>query len=377
MAKILTILKNKYLAIRGFKTSRKIVVIESDDWGSIRTPSKNVFSSLVEQGELMFNDPFLSNDCLENSYDLLNLYNVLGKIRKKTGKKPIITANFAMANPNFEQIDINDSTYVYEPFYDTYNKYYPNEDVLSVVKEGIVEGFLVPQLHCREHLNVARWIKDLKNGNVSTIKAFEKRMIGVYSSFDSLNPYGYMDSFNTNYCDYTELTNIISDAKLIFEKTFGYKSATFVPSCLVWDEKVEDALIKCGIFHIQSGPWQFIPVSKKGINTFKRQLRFMGQRNNNNITYSIRNCSFEPSYGGEIETVVEKCLSEIEYAFKHKKPAVINSHRVNYISSINKNNANKNLSGLELLLEKIIVKFPDVEFVSTPELVEMIRGKND
>lgn len=377
MTKILSILKNKYLAIKGFKTNRKIVVIESDDWGSIRTPSKNIFMSLTAQGDLMSNDPFLSNDCLENSYDLLSLFNVLRKIRETTGKTPIITANFAMANPNFEQIDINNFTYVYEPFYDTYKKYYPNEDVLSVVKEGIRESFFIPQLHCREHLNVNRWMEDLTNGNINTITAFENKMIGIYSSFDSSNPYGYMDAFNTNYCDYTELVNFVSDAKLIFEKTFGYKTETFVPSCLVWDEKVEEALIKCGIFHIQSGPWQYIPINKKGTSCLKRKLRFMGQRNNNDITYSIRNCSFEPSYGGEIETVVEQCLADVEYAFKHKKPAVINSHRVNYISSINENNANKNLEGLELLLKKIIMKFPDVEFISTPKLVELIRGKND
>ena len=40
MPKFLTLLKDKYVASKGFHTKRKLVVIESDDWGSIRMPSK-------------------------------------------------------------------------------------------------------------------------------------------------------------------------------------------------------------------------------------------------------------------------------------------------------------------------------------------------
>jgi hypothetical protein len=39
------ILGKYYINLRGWKTKRKIVVIESDDWGSIRMPSPESFNS--------------------------------------------------------------------------------------------------------------------------------------------------------------------------------------------------------------------------------------------------------------------------------------------------------------------------------------------
>ena len=34
-------LKNNLVNYNGWQTNRKIIVFESDDWGAIRTPSKN------------------------------------------------------------------------------------------------------------------------------------------------------------------------------------------------------------------------------------------------------------------------------------------------------------------------------------------------
>ena len=34
----------------GWRTNRKIVVIESDDWGSIQMPSKLAYSNLLKKG---------------------------------------------------------------------------------------------------------------------------------------------------------------------------------------------------------------------------------------------------------------------------------------------------------------------------------------
>ena len=77
MSALLTNIKNMYVNLRGFHTDRKLVVIESDDWGSIRMPSKDIFLELQNVGDQPEKDAFLSNDCLENDKDLENLYEVL------------------------------------------------------------------------------------------------------------------------------------------------------------------------------------------------------------------------------------------------------------------------------------------------------------
>ena len=69
MAFLLTQLKRKYVNLRGYHTRRRLLVIESDDWGSIRMPSRAVFEKLQEMGDAPERDAFLSNDCLESSRD--------------------------------------------------------------------------------------------------------------------------------------------------------------------------------------------------------------------------------------------------------------------------------------------------------------------
>ena len=55
----------------GYKTNRKIVVFESDDWGSIRMPSKLAYSNLLKK-EIDVDKSYLYDtlDSLEKKGDL-------------------------------------------------------------------------------------------------------------------------------------------------------------------------------------------------------------------------------------------------------------------------------------------------------------------
>ena len=141
MAFLLTDLKNKYIALRGFHTNRRLIVIESDDWGSIRMPSRDVFAKLQRMGDHPERDGFLSNDSLESEYDLDELYHVLTSVHDKNGRSAVITANFAVANPDFDKIDIESGRYQYESILDTYKRYYPENDVFGYVKKGLPKGY--------------------------------------------------------------------------------------------------------------------------------------------------------------------------------------------------------------------------------------------
>ena len=377
MAIFLTKLKNLYISTRGFHTKRRLLLIESDDWGSIRTSSKESLVDLERKGQGETKDAFLRNDCLENEQDLKRLFDVLGSVKDSLGNVATVTANFAMANPNFQKIDVSSDKYYYEPFVETYEKYYPNNYILQTIKEGISQGVFCPQLHCREHLNVNRWMSDLKDKKTDVTTAFEYKMIGIESSFSKDNPFGYMDSFNSNFSTLTELECIFKDALIQFENTFGYKSETFVASCFVWDKRFEQILNKEKIFGIQSGAWQYVPIRRKGKVAYKRKIHYTGERNKIGQIYTIRNCSYEPAYTQKPFECAQKCLREVDNAFKFGKPAIINSHRLNYINSINPNNANNNLLGLKYLLECVVKKYKNVEFITTPKLLEIISsGEN-
>ena len=372
MASLLTKCKNQYVAWRGFHTERHLVVIESDDWGSIRMPSAEVYRKLQKAGDHPENDAFLRNDCLENVADLTALFAVLTSVKDKNGSPAVMTANFAMANPDFDKIDPINDAYFFEPFTDTYKRYYPDQDVFSCVQDGIKSSCFVPQLHCREHMNVNRWMNDLKQQKNDTVFAFQNHMIGIGASFSQENPFGYMDAFNSNFTSGAELSNIVHEAMGIFENTFGKKSETFVASCFVWDDSLEDSLAGVGVRGIQSGCWQNVPVGIENGNAMKRRLRFLGQKNRIGQVYTVRNCAYEPAYQQNPTKSAKECYDQVMRAFRNRKPAIINSHRFNYIGSINRENAYENLKGLSWLLHTIIKNIPDVEFISTPELLRII-----
>ena len=372
MAFLLTQLKDIYVNFRGFHTDKHIVVIESDDWGSIRMPSKSTFDSLTKSGDNPGRDAFLSNDSLESEEELKDLFNVLRSVNDTNGNPAIMTANFAVANPDFDAIDIKNKKYVYEPFYNTYNSYYPNNKILDTIKLGIDEKVFLPQLHCREHLNVNRWMRDLYDSNPDTVTAFENKMIGIGTSFKESNTFGYMDAFNSHYTSIDNLREIVSDAMRIFNDTFGYASQTFVASCFVWNEDLEKVLKENGIISIQSGAWQLLPNSSC---SYKRKLHFTGQKAKNGTIYTVRNCQYEPAYYQNPTEQVKSCFDDVSRAFKQGKPAIINSHRFNYIKSINRDNAPRNLDGLHKLLNMITKEFCDVEFISSAKLANLIlRG---
>ena len=68
-------------------------------------------------------------------------------------------------------------------------------------------------------------------------------------------------------------------------------------------------------------------------------------------------------------------LKGIDDAFKNNKPAIVGSHRINFIGSLNEQNRTNNLGMLKNILNKIILKYPNVEFISSAELADIIVAK--
>lgn len=77
-------------------------------------------------------------------------------------------------------------------------------------------------------------------------------------------------------------------------------------------------------------------------NGKKKYNIILWERNEYEQVYLVRNVLFEPSASQSINWV-DKALSQINRAFSQKQPAIICSHRVNFIGRIFKENRDKNL----------------------------------
>jgi hypothetical protein len=369
MKRIVTSLRRNLSNIPGWRTNRKIVVIESDDWGSIRMSSKESFEELKSKGIIDENCNYSKYDSLESNDDLSALLELLNST-EVVEKKPIFTNVSIMANPNFEKIrESNFTNYYYEDFRETLRKYPSHDKVFHLTLQGIEEKLIVPVFHGREHLNVQRWMSYLQNNNKSIHKAFEFGVTGIRTNENGNSlrelqaAFDIDEASNLNY-----LEKVLQEGLEIFESIFGFSSAYFVPTNGPFNNSLEKVLFEGGVKFINSGKVQIEPL---GGGQYNRNFRFLGQRNNYNQRYITRNCFFEPSSNHHFDWV-DSCLKEIEIAFRWKKPAVISTHRVNYIGFLVESNRKKSLLELKRLLNAIIKKWPDVEFMNSVELGEAI-----
>ena len=352
---------------QGWRTNRKIIVIESDDWGSIRIPDKGSLDFLYSKGFNIEKCPYVMNDSLESNEDLKTLFEFI-ESRKK---QPIITANFLTANPNFEKIkDSNFTKYFSESLEVTLNDYPNHDNVKNLYFQGISKKYFVAQLHGREHLNISQWMSDLNLGNKETHEAFERKVFGISAHIVNVKRNSYQAAFGRQNCDFNVNHNqVIKEAFFDFEKLFGYRSKTFIAPNYTWGDELEKTTADLGITHLQGGRAQLIPV--QSCNKLQIRRNFLGKKNKYGQKYLIRNVSFEP-FMSNTNDCVNKALSEIRNAFFWNKPAIISMHRVNFIGSINKNNRVNNLKLFNNLLNKIDQHWPDVEYLSSKDISKLI-----
>jgi hypothetical protein len=364
---------SRYLTnIHGWRTSRKIVVIESDDWGSIRMPSSKVYHHLLKKGIRVDKCPFNRYDSLASEQDLTALFEVLSKQKDKNGHHPVITANCLLANPDFKKIRATGfSEYHFELFTETLKHYPKHHSVFSLWKEGIINRIFYPQLHGREHLNVKRWLRFLQNGSNETMLAFDLGLYGISTNITKEKRKSFLAALDLD--DFSDLKwqhQMLSESFRLFEEIFSYHSSSFIATNYTWHPEVEQTLAKGGVKYIQGANNQKQP--DLNVDIIKRH--HLGQKNDFGQIYLIRNCIFEPSLN-ENKDWISSCLKEINTAFFFNKPAVISSHRLNYIGFIDEKNRNRNLNYLQSLLTGMIQRWPDVEFLNSEELGNILTGK--
>ena len=357
---------------KGWRTNQRIVIIESDDWGGIRMPDKVTRDKFQEQGYHILNNPYCKYDTIANSEDLKKLFEVLNKHQDKDGNHPVFTANTVVANPDFEKIRAsNFELYSFKPFTTTLKEYYPQEDVFEVWKEGIEKKIFIPQFHGREHLNVPVWLNLLGNHNQVISDAFDMSFWGVPSQLyrDSLNIQAGYGSANTDHIEYYKQS--IIEGLNLFESIFKFKSKTFIANNYTWSPDLHQTLKDGGVVGFQGMKYQKIPV--EGSNKLELFPAFTGKRNNLGQLYTVRNCFFEPSQMPKSFNNVNKCISDISLAFTFMKPAIIASHRLNFVGVIEPENRDRNLVMLDQLLGIILKKWPDVKFMSSAQLIDKIN----
>lgn len=370
---IKSILNPLYYSL-GWKTKRKLVVILSDDWGSIRVASKETRERLIASGIHMDTNRFNRFDSLESNSDVENLFEVLLHHKDGSGNHPVFTAMTNVANPDFNNIkESNFEKYSYEPFTETLKRYPNSDKVYDYYKSGIENKIFMPEFHGREHLNVNRWIKALRNDSKNTRLGFENNFFmfdPCHLDFEFRRSFGPAFDTDTQE-DVLGHKEIVIGGLQLFEELFGYKASLFTAPSQIYDQRIESTLNECGIKLLD------VPRLEKKVrgNIFARtKINYIGKTNKFSQNYITRNAAFEPNLEESYATV-EGCLNSISLAFKYNKPAIISNHRTVFTGSIDSKNSEKGLKEFDNLLSQILKKWPDVEFIAASELIRIMNNE--
>lgn len=358
----------------GWKTNQKYLIIESDDWGTIRMPSIEVYNELIKNHIPVDRFSFDKHDSLESKEDLEALFKTLTSVEDCKGNPAVLTAYHVMANPNFEAIEKNGrKEYVYETILETYKRNTHTQDSFKMIQKGMEMGIYIPQFHGREHIQVKRWMEAVNSKSSKEQIAFENQAIIWTGSYQDKHPYkkDYFKGFDYETDqEAKEVEAIHQDGLRLFKEIFGMDSITFTAQGSVWGDHLLPVLKKEGVRLI--GGQQFHPDGNGGYKTINK---YWGTKNKIGQVHWRRNVLFEPARNQNFDWV-GKSLAEIEIAFRWGKPAVISSHRENFIGSIFEENRTQSLQKLESLLKKVLQKWPDVQFISSAQLAEiMLQNK--
>lgn len=359
-------LKNAFLGVR---TQRKIVVFDIDDYGNVRLHSKQARENLDKAGLKAYNR-FDEFDCMETNDDLDALFAVLRSVKDKNGKHAKFTAFALPANINFEAMAQSQfQEYVYELLPETLDKLGPAfNNVMNYWYQGMQDGLIHPEFHGREHFHVRLIMEKLKQKDHEVFTCFHNRSLARLSAGPLKNiSWSYAFDFE-GFSELEQHARTIVDGLQAFFKVFKFHPTVFCAPGSSNHPVLFDIACQHGIKFIES---RLLEKEHQGAGHFKRRFNYTGKMAATSARHIVRNCVFEPNEPVHFDWV-SNVLKQIDVAFRWRKPAIISSHRVNFCGHIDEQNRKNGLSKLRELLQQIVQRWPDVEFMSTPEMAQAI-----
>lgn len=376
MKKFLQSIFQNFKNIIGWKTKRKIVVLSVDDYGNVRVNSKQARTNMDAAG-LKIYSRFDLLDTLETKQDLEQLFAVLNSVKDKNDRSAVFTPFALPCNIDFEKMAADDYRhFYYENLPVTYSKLAKEQPeaydgAWELWQEGISKGFLKPQFHGREHLNLLVLNDKLTKRDPQLLAALKNKSFTSISDDDypTMSSTAAFDFFDVN--DNEQFKPIIKEGLQLFEEVYGYRSNYFTPPVYQIHHSLFSTLKENGIEYIDLG---LVRKEHQGQSKYQTSFNYIGKKTKENLTIMVRNIVFEPTDERGLDWV-SFTMKQIERAFRWNKPAIVSSHRVNFCGHIDPKNREKGLTALKNLLDEIVKKWPDVEFMSADELAETLKNK--
>jgi hypothetical protein len=329
--------KGVLASIREPVLRRPVLIIESDDWGA---GGGRQAEALGEIAELL--ESFADRD---GHHPVMTLGIVLATA---DGGKTLASGSYA------RQV-ISPGTHA---------------ALLEVIRSGVDSGVFSVQLHGMEHFwppaimtacrtdnAVADWLRDAPAARTEDLPApLQSRWVDA-SSLPAL-PLAA-----------DAIRQAVREETGIFRELFGRLPAVAVPPTFIWNAGVEHAWAACGVGAIITPGARYESRDANGRPAGRGDLLYNGQSGDGNVIYLVRDVYFEPAFGH----TADRALAALEDRTELGRPALFETHRFNFLAT----DQDKNRSMMELrrLLQLALERFPDVAFLSSGELADILAKR--
>ena len=317
-----------------------VLVIESDDWGPGPDAHAKQLGRLVE---------------LFSGY------------RDGRGRHPVMTIGVILAIPDTFSIGQNNLC--------RYYRLTLSDSQFSSIREamqhGTASGVFALHLHGMEHF----WPTALLSAAVTDGMVQEWLTSGKLPNTENLP-----SPLQTRWTNCSRLPSLpIPDHEIksaakeeveAFQNLFGHIPHVAVPPTFVWNDAVEKAWYDAGVRVIVTPGQRFCGRDEEGrLQCDKPQIR-NGEVGSTGITYVVRKDYFEPAFGH----TSQRGLDALERNYKTARPTLLETHRFNFTRD--PRTAEIAFSEMETLLKEALSRYPDLVFLSTEELAQVLREAN-
>lgn len=317
---------------------RPVLILESDDWGA----------GPVQQGDA-----------------LREIVITLTKFLDQDGRHPVMTLSVILAIADgakskasgcYQRQLISTATH---------------GALLSEIQNGIKAGVFTIQLHGMEHY----WplaLMELSNNNKAVKEWLSQAPNASTEDLPSSLQSRWVDGsvLPSRPLAAADIKQAVHDEVNAFKVIFGKHPDVVVPPTFVWNERVEEAWAEEGVEVIVTPGCRFDTRDDAGRPASASDSIYNGQNSDNGIVYLVRDCYFEPSFGHTAPQALDALTSKVRL----NRPALFETHRFNFLRPDTKRS--QALVELENFLQCALRSFPDLAFLSTTKLAEVLNNRD-
>lgn len=303
----------------------RAVVLESDDWGLCAwAPDVQAWRALADQP--VFRSPGgrrYAGSTLESAEDVRTMAALLSEFRGGDGFPPVLQANTVLAAPDFERIRPPAFDSPELPLHElpAAPSRWQRPRLWEEITIARMGGLWWPELHGLHHLPEAAWLAALRRGDPDARRAFEHQS-PICAAVDASGEYHPAEPAAAR-------SRRLEAAVAAFRRLFGRAPFSFCPPDYRWDDRLERDAERLGLTTLQGKAEQLG-------HPFPRVRRFLLRHRWPHLRgarfYMPPRIAFEPHGQPPASRVgVASALRAARAAWARAQPAVISTHRVNYV----------------------------------------------